>query len=343
VVSSHWRRRPGGGTGRAAHSVALSACALRDRRLGYCSRGADPAPGRASAGSGAVRLFFAGIAIASVYGGRGPGLLAALLAAATGNYFFIRPFGQFALHGSALIATCLSLISGVVVAIFCGALRKSLDEANAKAAALRGQAWIMRGQAELASEARGELSEETTASQILSFVAHYLGAKLAVLYVMRESGIAERAATFACASSGPGAPPDSFQPGEGWVGRVAIEGKLASLSNLPEEHVRIVTATGESQPRHLVIAPLLGEAAPSGSSSWASLRGPVRMRWNISRRSLSWPASRCARPAIERSARRFSKQLSGRPASYRPAGGAASHQRGAGRAEPRFARVAGTA
>jgi K+-sensing histidine kinase KdpD len=65
-------------------------------------------------------LFFAGIALASVYGGRGPGLLAALLAAATGNYFFIRPFGQFTLHGSALIATTLSLVSGVFVAVFCG-------------------------------------------------------------------------------------------------------------------------------------------------------------------------------------------------------------------------------
>src|ERR1700690_654647 len=46
-------------------------------------------------------LFYAGITIASVYGGRGPGLLAALLASATGNYFFIRPFGEFTLHGSA--------------------------------------------------------------------------------------------------------------------------------------------------------------------------------------------------------------------------------------------------
>ncbi|HJX64352.1 MAG TPA: response regulator [Polyangia bacterium] len=219
-------------------------------------------------------LFFAGIGLASVYGGRGPGLLAALLTAATGNYFFIRPFGQFTLHGSALIATSMSLISGVVVAIFCGALRRSLDEANAKAAALRQQAWIMRGQADLAGEVRGELSEETTASNILCFVAHYLGAKVGVLYLMGESGMAERAATFACASSGPGAPPDSFQPGEGWVGRVAIEGKLASLSNLSEEHVRIVTATGESQPRHLVVAPLLGEGRTIGVIELGLLERP---------------------------------------------------------------------
>ena len=84
-------------------------------------------------------LFFAGIAITSVYGGRGPGLLATVLAALTGNFFFIRPFGTFTLHRSALIATSLSLISGIVVAIFCGALRKSLDQANARAAALRQQ------------------------------------------------------------------------------------------------------------------------------------------------------------------------------------------------------------
>ena len=57
-------------------------------------------------------LFFAGIAITSVYGGRGPGLLAAVLTALTGNFFFIRPFGHVTLHGSALIATTMSLISG---------------------------------------------------------------------------------------------------------------------------------------------------------------------------------------------------------------------------------------
>ena len=204
-------------------------------------------------------LFFAGIAITSVYGGRGPGLLATVLAALTGNFFFIRPFGTFTLHRSALIATSLSLISGIVVAIFCGALRKSLDQANARAAALRQQAWIMRGQADLAGEVRGELSEETTASKILSCVAKYLDAKVGVLYVITESKTAERAATFACASSGSGAPPAAFQPGEGWVGRVAIEGKIASLSNLSDEHVRIVTASGQSLPRHLLVAPLLGE------------------------------------------------------------------------------------
>jgi CheY-like chemotaxis protein/signal transduction histidine kinase len=209
-------------------------------------------------------LFFAGIAITSVYGGRGPGLLAAVLTALTGNFFFIRPFGHVTLHGSALIATTMSLISGVVVAIFCGALRRSLDEANAKAAALRQQAWIMRGQADLVGEVRGELSEETTASHILSFVAKYLGAKVGVIYVVTESKSAERVATFACASSGPSAPPASFQPGEGWVGRVALEGKLAALSNVPEEHIRIITATGESQPRHLMVAPLLGEGRTIG-------------------------------------------------------------------------------
>ena len=219
-------------------------------------------------------LFFAGIAIASVYGGRGPGLLAALLAAWTGNYFFIRPFGQFTLHGSALIATTLCLISGVIVATFCGALRRSLDEANAKAATLREQAWTIRGQAQLAAEVRGEISAQATASQILSFVAHYVGAKIGVLYVMTESGSAERAATFACASSGDGAPPQSIQPGEGWVGRVALDGKLASLSDVPEEHIRIVTATGGSRPRQLVVAPLSGEGRTIGVVELGFLAAP---------------------------------------------------------------------
>ena len=210
-------------------------------------------------------LFFSGIAVVSGYGGRGPGLLATLLSGAIGNYYFTAPFGEFTFHGPALIGTVMFFVAGTVVSVFCGALRGAMVDANDKAAslretaaALRGRDFISRGQAQLGAEVRGELAEETTASRILSFVAHYLGAKVGVLYVLQEAGIARRAATFACTESGTGAPPASLKPGEGWIGQVALEGQMVSLSEVPDDHVKIVSATGESRPRHLLLAPITG-------------------------------------------------------------------------------------
>ncbi len=210
-------------------------------------------------------LFFSGIAVVSGYGGRGPGLLATLLSGAIGNYYFTAPFGEFTFQGPALIGTVMFFVAGTVVSVFCGALRSAMVDANDKAAslretaaALRGRDFISRGQAQLGVEVRGELAEETTALRILSFIAHYLGAKVGVLYVLQEVGTARRAATFACAESGTGAPPALLKQGEGWVGQVALEGQMVSLSELPDDHVKIVSATGESRPRHLLIAPLTG-------------------------------------------------------------------------------------
>jgi CheY-like chemotaxis protein len=167
------------------------------------------------------------------------------------------------------------------VAVFCGALRTAMDDAETKAAslretaaALRGRDFISRGQAQLGAEVRGELAEDATASRVLSFVAHYLGAKVGVLYLLEDAGTARRAATFACAESGSGAPHASLQPGEGWVGQVAVEGKLVALPEVPDDHIKIVTATGESRPRHLLIAPLTGSGRTVGVVELGFLAAP---------------------------------------------------------------------
>ena len=226
-------------------------------------------------------LFSAGIAMVSGYGGRGPGLLATLLSGLIANYFFTEPFGQFTFHGAALIGTVMFFVSGTVVSVFCGALRSAMVDANDKAAslrettaALRGRDFISRGQAQLGVEVRGELVEETTALRILSFIAHYLDAKVGVLYVLQEAGIARRAATFACAESGIGAPPALLKHGEGWVGQVALEGQMVSLSDVPDDHVKIVSATGESRPRHLLVAPLTGGGRTVGVIELGFLAAP---------------------------------------------------------------------
>ena len=210
-------------------------------------------------------LFAAGVAVVSWFGGLGPGLLATLISAAIANYFFTAPFNQFSLSGPSAIGTILFLVSGTIVAGFCGALRRAMEKADKNAtslrktaAALRAREFISRGQAQLAAEVRGELAEGEVASRTLSFLARYLGAKVGVLYLLDKTGSARRVATFACADRGIGAPPESLKPGEGWIGQVAREGQLVVLPEVPDDHIKIVSATGQSRPRTIVIAPLTG-------------------------------------------------------------------------------------
>jgi signal transduction histidine kinase/PleD family two-component response regulator len=135
---------------------------------------------------------------------------------------------------------------------------------------LERQAWVSRGRAQLAEGVRegldgtGEslaegLDEGTLAGRVLACLCEYGGAQVGVLYGVAADGheLALRAA-FGCASgTGVEVPPPRVLPGEGWLGRVAQTRRRVTLSEVPETHVRVVTATGSSPPRHLVVAPLL--------------------------------------------------------------------------------------
>ena len=140
---------------------------------------------------------------------------------------------------------------------------------------LRQQESINIGRTHLAKDVRGDPDEGSACAQILGSVAHYIGAQLGLLYVVTDAGDALRPnATFGCADPVGAQGAGGFRMGESWVGKVALDGKLASLSDVPEEHVRIVTATGESRPRHLVVAPLSGEGRTIGVIELGFLEEP---------------------------------------------------------------------
>jgi len=106
--------------------------------------------------------FFAAVAIATWYAGRGPGLLAAVLGTLTALYFFIPPRGSFALRGAEYIS---SLGMFVLVSVFLVLLTAALRDASARAeAADRHKAEFL---AILAHELRNPVAPIRTSLEVM--------------------------------------------------------------------------------------------------------------------------------------------------------------------------------
>jgi signal transduction histidine kinase len=83
-------------------------------------------------------LFFAAVIVSAVFGGLGPGLLATLISAACDGYFFMQPFGRWAL---ATVAEQWRLgvfiAEGVFISLICARMQSARQSAEASAAEAR--------------------------------------------------------------------------------------------------------------------------------------------------------------------------------------------------------------
>ncbi|HVO13328.1 MAG TPA: ATP-binding protein [Vicinamibacteria bacterium] len=82
-------------------------------------------------------FFSAAVALASWFGGIGPGLLAVVLTAAVGNYVFLEPSPGWSTSAPELRATVLFVVAASLVAVLCASFRRSLFQLQRTAGALR--------------------------------------------------------------------------------------------------------------------------------------------------------------------------------------------------------------
>jgi signal transduction histidine kinase/CheY-like chemotaxis protein len=71
-------------------------------------------------------FFYSGVVAASWLGGRGPGLLAVLLSALAGNYFFLEPQRGWSMNAPALHATLMFMLGSGAIAVCSGSFRAAL-------------------------------------------------------------------------------------------------------------------------------------------------------------------------------------------------------------------------
>jgi len=123
------------------------------------------------------------------------------------------------------------------------------------------QEWLQTGITKLGEQLRGEHSPGELGERTLRFFAEYMGAHVGAVYA-GEGDTFQRLATWALPAEGERA--TTLRRGEGLAGQAAAEGKLVIVSDVPEGHVKLSSATGESRPRHLALAPITTEGRVNG-------------------------------------------------------------------------------
>ncbi|MGE3262010.1 MAG: response regulator [Bacteriovoracia bacterium] len=158
------------------------------------------------------------------------------------------------------------------------ALSSSYEESMAVQAKqnelLAKSAWIKSGQAQLAEKVRGDLSREVLTKQILNFLAGYSGAQVGAFYTKNQLNRFERTAQFAYAENELGVQRREFAYGEGLVGQTAETRTILSLSNIPDNYVKVTSGTGDALPRHLILAPAYADGVSQGVIELAFLQHP---------------------------------------------------------------------
>nr|WP_206066137.1 response regulator [Novosphingobium sp. ERN07] len=114
------------------------------------------------------------------------------------------------------------------------------------------QQWLQESLVGLSEAMRGDKTVPEIGAAILAYLAERTGCSAGVLY-KGEAGTFNRAAMIGV--PGDAVVPESFVVNEGLTGRVAAEGRLMTLSDVPAGYLTIGSALGRQTPRHLVIAP----------------------------------------------------------------------------------------
>lgn len=116
---------------------------------------------------------------------------------------------------------------------------------------IRGQEWLQRGEVGLAARLSGEQTVEALSDNIVSFLAQYMGAASAVIFVNRDGGF-QRTASYGVPVDAP--VPDEIRHGDGLLGEVARDGAVRAISDVPENYIYFGSSLGRSIPRHVLMS-----------------------------------------------------------------------------------------
>jgi len=116
--------------------------------------------------------------------------------------------------------------------------------------------WTKTGLNELNQKLRGDQELNDFAQNVISFLAQYLNAQVAALYISDpETHILIPTASFALGQKSNTL--HEFHLGEGLIGQAAVEKKMISVHDIPSDYLKIESALGSTSPKNIVIQPLI--------------------------------------------------------------------------------------
>ena len=126
-----------------------------------------------------------------------------------------------------------------------GSLRESRDLA-------RRRDWQKTSVGRLSDVMRGEKDVLTLGRDIVACLAELLGARIGAIYLLDGEQL-ELAGMYAYETQA--GVPERFALGAGLVGQAAVDGKLALITDVPDDYVVVASALGRTPPRQLVVLP----------------------------------------------------------------------------------------
>jgi signal transduction histidine kinase/CheY-like chemotaxis protein len=147
-------------------------------------------------------------------------------------------------------------------------LSESYDSVLARQAehtdVLQQQVWLRSGQRLLAEKIIGQSSSPLVGRAILDFLAEYLDVAVAAIYIRdRATSSLKRIATYGFSQESEQAA-RTFREAESLIGQAAVSRRTLVLHDVPDDYVKVVSGTGMSPPRNLVVLPIENDGIVNG-------------------------------------------------------------------------------
>jgi CheY-like chemotaxis protein/CHASE3 domain sensor protein len=149
-------------------------------------------------------------------------------------------------YKTALVSGLLSGLLGVVLTAIVGFLIRRTTLARGR------EDWLRSGHVGLASAMRGDQVTEQLGSNILTFLAEYLGAVAGALFV-HDGETYRRTSTYGVPAGA--TIPEKFALREGLLGQSAAADRPITIGEVPPGYLSFGSALGQDNPRHLAISP----------------------------------------------------------------------------------------
>ncbi|HEV2703450.1 MAG TPA: response regulator [Steroidobacteraceae bacterium] len=115
------------------------------------------------------------------------------------------------------------------------------------------RSWLRVGQMGLGERIQGDQTLEKLGDNILSFLAHYLGAQIGAIYLAEGPDRFRRFAGFALPTESRNEP---LRRGDNLIGQVAKDNQAVHITDVPEDYLLTIrSGVGQGLPRELLIAP----------------------------------------------------------------------------------------
>ena len=146
-----------------------------------------------------------------------------------------------------------------------GIYDKALRQQEEQTEVLEKQVWLRSVQRLLAERVVGQATPQLVGRAMLDCLAQYLDAAVGALYVRdKRQGTLRRIATYGFSRESEQASARDLGEADTLIGEAALSRRIVVLHEVPENYIQVVSATGKSAPKNLIIAPVASEGEVNG-------------------------------------------------------------------------------